>query len=321
MRRKFFLCAAFFMLFSSFSFSEDIFSAQTVLFSRNSLFFPGKLREFSRCYPDVLFECVFDFLVWDIKCTLSIGTVSRRPASSSEARKKIVLYWADGRLLPVSARGTAEKYWSLLYSYNNVLKSPETYSAEEIERLRNFSSDRTRKNSGGTPMFFFDFLYDAESRIAIENHIVRTTFLGKPTRIHERIAPQLKRVESRILRLAENAADDAETAESVRSFIASLESAGAYHWREIHGVSRKSFHSYGIAVDLLPRRLDGKAIYWSWEKDRRGDDWMMVPLERRWSPPESVIRIFEDEGFIWGGYWAIFDNMHFEYHPELTRQK
>ena len=23
------------------------------------------------------------------------------------------------------------------------------------------------------------------------------------------------------------------------------------------------------------------------------------------------------EGFIWGGYWAIWDNMHFEYHPEL----
>ncbi|MBQ9624309.1 MAG: M15 family metallopeptidase, partial [Treponema sp.] len=24
-----------------------------------------------------------------------------------------------------------------------------------------------------------------------------------------------------------------------------------------------------------------------------------------------------EEGFIWGGYWVIFDNMHFEYHPEL----
>ena len=34
-------------------------------------------------------------------------------------------------------------------------------------------------------------------------------------------------------------------------------------------------------------------------------------------PPQSVIDIFEDEGFIWGGKWVIWDNMHFEYHPEL----
>ena len=45
---------------------------------------------------------------------------------------------------------------------------------------------------------------------------------------------------------------------------------------------------------------------------------MLVPLKSRWMPPETVIKIFESEGFIWGGYWIIFDNMHFEYHPELV---
>ena len=35
-------------------------------------------------------------------------------------------------------------------------------------------------------------------------------------------------------------------------------------------------------------------------------------------PPKEVIDIFLEEGFIWGGNWAIWDNMHFEYHPELT---
>jgi hypothetical protein len=44
---------------------------------------------------------------------------------------------------------------------------------------------------------------------------------------------------------------------------------------------------------------------------------MLVPLERRWQPPEGVIRIFETEGFTWGGKWALYDNMHFEYRPEL----
>jgi hypothetical protein len=30
-----------------------------------------------------------------------------------------------------------------------------------------------------------------------------------------------------------------------------------------------------------------------------------------------VIRAFEEQGFIWGGRWARYDTMHFEYHPEL----
>jgi hypothetical protein len=44
---------------------------------------------------------------------------------------------------------------------------------------------------------------------------------------------------------------------------------------------------------------------------------MLIPLERRWQPPEKVIRAFEYEGFIWGGKWIFFDTMHFEYRPEL----
>ena len=44
---------------------------------------------------------------------------------------------------------------------------------------------------------------------------------------------------------------------------------------------------------------------------------MLIPLKSRWMPPAAVIKAFEDEGFIWGGRWAIWDNMHFEYHPEL----
>ena len=44
---------------------------------------------------------------------------------------------------------------------------------------------------------------------------------------------------------------------------------------------------------------------------------MLIPLSKRWMPPKEVIRIFEEEGFVWGGKWTIYDNMHFEYHPEL----
>ncbi|HPX27614.1 MAG TPA: M15 family metallopeptidase, partial [Treponemataceae bacterium] len=42
-----------------------------------------------------------------------------------------------------------------------------------------------------------------------------------------------------------------------------------------------------------------------------------TPLKLRWIPPEKVISIFEEEGFVWGGKWIIWDNMHFEYRPDI----
>ena len=45
---------------------------------------------------------------------------------------------------------------------------------------------------------------------------------------------------------------------------------------------------------------------------------MLIPLKDRWMPPASVVQLFADEGFIWGGNWPIWDNMHFEYRPELV---
>ena len=31
----------------------------------------------------------------------------------------------------------------------------------------------------------------------------------------------------------------------------------------------------------------------------------------------GIQEIFEEEGFVWGGKWHLWDNMHFEYRPEL----
>ena len=33
--------------------------------------------------------------------------------------------------------------------------------------------------------------------------------------------------------------------------------------------------------------------------------------------PLEIVEAFEHEGFIWGGQWAHYDTMHFEYRPEL----
>jgi len=33
--------------------------------------------------------------------------------------------------------------------------------------------------------------------------------------------------------------------------------------------------------------------------------------------PDEIVGIFEKYGFIWGGKWLFYDNMHFEYRPEI----
>lgn len=224
--------------------------------------------------------------------------------------KNFIFYWAQGSVLPEEELQNKNNYWKLIYKYNNVLKDPSTYTEDEITMLKDYGTVKNRKKSPGTPMFFFDAIYSSFSRKTIENHIISTSFLGKPTRVHENIIVPLKNVERKILEAEENS-------QKVKVFIKELKSAAAYHWREIDGTKRKSFHSLGIAIDLLPVAYHGGEVFWSWARDKNPQGWMKTPLHKRWMPPKEVIDAFESEGFIWGGYWAIWDNMHFEYHPEI----
>jgi len=82
--------------------------------------------------------------------------------------------------------------------------------------------------------------------------------------------------------------------------------SGTFAWRKVAATERLSMHSFGAAIDV-----NAKAnTYWRWYK---GAD----PLGLRTAFPARVVEIFERHGFIWGGKWARFDIMHFEYRPEL----
>ena len=88
-----------------------------------------------------------------------------------------------------------------------------------------------------------------------------------------------------------------------------LPTAGTFFWRTVKGSPRLSAHSFAIAVDLNVK----KGIYWQWVK--AGSEAMVERV--RTAYPQAVVEAFEAEGFIWGGKWAAFDLMHFEYRPEL----
>lgn len=265
---------------------------------------PENLSIFKRAYPDVKFTAEYDVKLEDWKITIEIP--------ENEKKRTVELYWCNGSLLPFEELKNKDKYWTLLYNYNSTedLADPADFTPEQISAMKTFGSDENRKNGAGTPMFFFDALYDSKTQASLEKHIISTKFLGKSIRIHQRIKEPLKRVEEKINKLA-------ETDKEVKTFLDGLSKNEAYYWRLIANTNRKSFHSLGIAIDVQPKYYGGKDVYWSWAKDRDPENWMLTPLNRRWMPPKSVIRIFEDEGFIWGGKWAIWDNMHFEYHPEL----
>ncbi len=82
---------------------------------------------------------------------------------------------------------------------------------------------------------------------------------------------------------------------------------GTYNCRSIAGTGQTSMHSWGAAIDINTAHAD----YWRW--NRSGSD----PAPYRNRIPAEIVAVFERHGFIWGGNWAHFDTMHFEYRPEL----
>ena len=81
---------------------------------------------------------------------------------------------------------------------------------------------------------------------------------------------------------------------------------GVYNFRKISQTNRLSTHSFAIAIDLNKEYSN----YWLW--DKKGNN-----IEYKNKIPLEIVKIFEKYGFIWGGRWYHYDNMHFEYRPDL----
>jgi hypothetical protein len=120
---------------------------------------------------------------------------------------------------------------------------------------------------------------------------------GHRYQVHAKVAPALRRVAQRVDVLV---AQDP----SLRVFLEGP--GGGFNPRVIAGTTRRSAHSWGVAVDLST----AQSHYWRW---------VVNGGQRRWNNrfPQVLVDAFESQGFIWGGRWYHFDTMHFEYRPEL----
>ncbi len=220
------------------------------------------------------------------------------------------LYWADGRLLrkeELHNRDAWRPYIDYLYPVS--VPHPDSFSPELVAQLNARVLEVRRSNARPYNIAFYDLLYDGATRRRIEANIIREDYLGKRVSAHRDIFPILRRIEAKIYKRA-------ETDNDVRRFLDEILSVEGYNWREVADRPLRSNHSWGLAIDIMPKGWNRKNIYWYWIS-QFNDDWMLIPPERRWAPPDVVVEIFESEGFIWGGKWLLWDTIHFEYRPEL----
>lgn len=220
------------------------------------------------------------------------------------------IVWEGGKALPEDAIPEADRFAPYgFYEYTVGSQPPvAALTPEEGQAINAYADFRDAHPAERHPALF-NSLYGISDRASAEEVMKWIPFLGLSTRIHRDLAPAFARVDARVRAAA-------ETDPELRAFLASLAQVGGFNYRRIAGTETLSLHSYGIAVDLIPRSYGGKPVYWRWTRDVRSD-WYQVPFRDRYVVPDSLIDAFEAEGFVWGGKWFFYDTMHFEYRPEI----
>ena len=265
--------------------------------------FPAELmlRAYSHCYPGKSGGVIFQNGDWTIR-------------AGNET-----YYWAGGRMLPASLKDRTDLYSPFTFEiYPDTIPSPEIYSPQYTEALRAHGKMESMRGEDDLHRGFQAAIFGGINRREIESQLRQIDFLGKRISAHRDITQALERIDTAIR--AEAAVEAAESGGKIAAFISSIGQMGGYNWREIRGSNRMSYHSWGLAVDIQPKDAEDKAVFWLWES-ARNENWMLIPLSDRWMPPAAVIEAFEREGFVWGGKWALYDTMHFEYRPELHELK
>ena len=228
-------------------------------------------------------------------------------------------YYAESRFLPEEHRSRAEEYRAQNFNWNYPAELPpwESTAEQRAARTQRLEENRNRPPSQAQPgrqalrrpMYFAEALWNISNRNEAWEQQAHIEFLGHQLSIHSDLSHKMKLMEEIIL-------NEARTNAAVRQWVNSLGTIAGWNWRTVASSGNRSSHSYGIAIDLLPGNLRGQETYWLWAS-RSNSQWWNIPYSSRYHPPDEVVRTFESFGFVWGGKWANFDTMHFEYRPEV----
>jgi len=218
-------------------------------------------------------------------------------------------FWAEGRMLPESDRHRIDEFRPYGFRpYPREMPPLRELNPEEVAELRRRIDRRETLQDARNPAFL-TALWGMADFAEAEATVERMDFLNRNVRIHPGIREPLEQVEARIVTAAEH---DPQVA----AWVDGLGTIGAYVWRDIAGSANRSLHSFGIAIDLIPADYGRRPVYWRWARDIY-PEWWAIPYDDRFPVPDAVVAAFEDNGFTWGGKWFLFDQIHFEYRPEL----
>ena len=167
----------------------------------------------------------------------------------------MIFAWADGRLLPFSRRVEAENYGKqIIYPNTGKPRNPKTYTQEDIAELMKKGTKAALAAEKPVDNTFSQFLFQTNDRIVTERNIRSMSFLGHRLNVHKMVLPFFEKIDREIKAAAKT---DKETAK----FVADISEIGGYNWRTIDGTAgRRSYHSYGLAIDIAVKG-DKKPTY------------------------------------------------------------
>jgi len=217
--------------------------------------------------------------------------------------------WAGGRLLPETFRGD-EKAWApwSFYGYPEVLPPVTKLGDAAKESLGALLAERDKKPPRRYPAFY-DQLWTSRTEREAWDRTKTILFLGHELLINCDLLEEVAAVEREVR-------EAAARIPAVASWVRTIGSVEGYAWRPVQGTSSRSLHSYGAAIDIVPRSARSLAWYWL-DARNSGLAWYELPYSRRISVPPEIVSIFERYGFVWGGKWYYWDFVHFEYRPEI----
>jgi hypothetical protein len=203
------------------------------------------------------------------------------------------IHYRDGKLLAEDQLPRSGEYTSLFYEYRT----------GQLEANPGYVPFPERRSSD-----FLDALFGRTDQ-EIRSSCRWVQLLGHRVYVQEVCAPALLEIDRSITNAA-------RVSPEVDEFLRSIRVMYSMKRRQVSGTENMSYHSYGLAIDIIPRSYGGRHVYWRWSSVYL-KDWDRIPFSQKWHPPQQVIDAFEKNGFVWGGKWYYFDNVHFEYRPEI----
>ncbi len=233
--------------------------------------------------------CILMFLAINLyaRCDKNVDILIKKYKDIKGCRKNYIIF-TDGSTL-IYDDGKKK-------NFDKLLNNPDIEDIFYYKYPKNFKN--LNRNDAGRIRNeqLFKKIYGKNKNTVYKN-LVTINWFGEKIKINKLndVVIKLKNVEKKLKNLIRKKSD-------IEKFLFPL--GGTFNWRYISGTKRLSAHSFGIAIDLNTKY----ANYWKWSKNYKNK----IPLE--------IVKVFESEGFIWGGKWKHFDTMHFEYRPELIKK-